>query len=190
MAPLRSPLPDPARRAAGALRDRGARRRHGRGVGAFGMDFGTRGLHPRRRGDRYDHGGQRVPRDHPRAPEARRRHRGGRGARRVARSCGRAALAPQQLPHAARRLRHDLEPLSDDVRASAGLADPGRAGAHRRLGQALLQPAARRAESPVDAGGRRRGTGARSRSSPRPGRRSRRRPGPRASPSTSARCAT
>ena len=86
------------------------------------------GLH-RPRGDaahgrlhRDDHGGQRRDDHHPQPEDRRRRPQGGPGARRQVRQDRQAALAPQQLPDAARHLLHAVEPLPAGLRDAVELA--------------------------------------------------------------------
>ncbi len=81
----------------------------------------TRGVHPRGRVARDDHGGQRLLHHHPQ-PEslgARREDRPAAG--RNARQEGRAAQPAQQLHHAAGGLHHAQQPLPEHLRAQRQL---------------------------------------------------------------------
>ncbi len=127
-------------------------------LAAWGVERALRAssrVPPGRRDARDDHGRERPPRDHPRAPEARRRDGGEARARRRAAARGEEPVGPQQLPHAARAVHDARRPLRLRVRRRRGLARLRRhRGAHRAHPR-LLQPLARRPTCVVDPGSHR-----------------------------------
>ena len=103
---LRRALPD----ARTAERGRARGRRHGarraRRVGIRRALLPASGVPSGRRDARDDHGRERLLRDHPGPPEARRRHGGEARARPGPPSRREGPVGPQQLPHPARALHH------------------------------------------------------------------------------------
>ena len=154
MGRLRRALPHGRAAKPGRARGGRDRARRARGLGRRRALLAARRLPPGRRDARDDHGRERLLRDHPRAPEARRGDGGEARARRRAAPRGEEPVGAQQLPHAARALHDARRPLRVRVRRRRGLArlrrDRGAHGAHPRL----LQPLARRAPRVVDPGGR------------------------------------
>ena len=183
VARLRRRVPCPPKRPA-----RGGRGRRPRdAVGLRGRAALCRAglVPPGRRDARNDHGGERLPRDHPRTLGARPREAGGARAGSGSGSPGEAAVGAQQLPDAAGGLHDAGRSLPARLRAAARLARPARDLRARRRDPALLQPLAHRAAAVVDP---RRGRGRSGRA--RGGARSRRHPRRQPSPTTRSRRAS
>jgi hypothetical protein len=119
---LRRRLQERPRQAPGGAGGAAGGVRGGRGLRPVPAPVAARGVPARGRDARDVDGGERVVRDHPGPARDGRRDGRRHGAAGGAGQGGRAALAAQQLLHAAGVVRHGLGPLPEHVRQRARLA--------------------------------------------------------------------